>query len=107
MQLVLSHQILSPPKSCLAWALIEYKLYTVEALGLGFSIDKTIGGQLTAGDHSRHYSPGYPEIWSHEQMVWNPRRAYSYVRTVPQYVQLECDIIGILYFCSREYDGVN
>ena len=26
---------LVPPKSCPAWALIEYKLYTVEALGLG------------------------------------------------------------------------
>ena len=48
---------LVPPKSCPAWALIEYKLYTVEALGLGFSIDETIGGQLTAGDHSRHYRP--------------------------------------------------
>ena len=24
-------------------------------VGLGFSIDETIGGQLTAGDHSRHY----------------------------------------------------
>ena len=24
---------------------------------LGFSIDETIGGQLTAGDHSRHYNP--------------------------------------------------
>ena len=26
---------LVPPKSCPAWALIGYKLYTVEALGLG------------------------------------------------------------------------
>ena len=24
-----------PPKSCPAWGLIEYKLYTIEALGLG------------------------------------------------------------------------
>ena len=26
---------LVPPKRCPAWALIEYKLYTVDALGLG------------------------------------------------------------------------
>ena len=46
---------LVPSKSCPAWALIEYKLYTAEALRLGYSIDKMIGGQLAAGDHSRHY----------------------------------------------------
>ena len=28
-------------------------------VGLGFSNDETIGGQLTAGDHSRHYRHRY------------------------------------------------
>ena len=51
---------LVPSKSCPVWVYIEYKLYTVEAsglglIGLGFSIDEAIGGQLRAGDHSRHY----------------------------------------------------
>ena len=38
----------------------EFPLYTVGGLGgwvgLGFTIDNTVGGQRTAGNHSQHYT---------------------------------------------------
>ena len=50
---------LVPPKSCPAWALIEYKLYTVwgvrAQVGLG-SVLINGGGQFMAGDLLQHYS---------------------------------------------------
>ena len=51
-------------KSCPPLKLSGVGAYQIQTLyrrgvrvrvGLGFSIDETIGGQLTAGDHSRHY----------------------------------------------------
>lgn len=58
-------------KSCLVWALIKYKFCLWE-LGLGFSIDKAIGGQLKARDHSRHYSTGsphFPKLKGHPRYI--------------------------------------
>ena len=54
----LSHQILSPYKLSGVGAYRIQTLYRRGVrvrVGLGFSIDETIGGQLAAGDHSRHY----------------------------------------------------
>ena len=51
--------------SCLLYKLSGVGAYGIQTLnrrgvrvrvGLWFSIDKTIGGQVTAGDHSWHYS---------------------------------------------------
>ena len=58
---------LVPPESCLAWG--AYRIQTLYRrcvrvrVGLGFSIDETIGRHHTAGDHSRHCkSTHWPQL---------------------------------------------